>query len=88
MNSKKVAMVLTFAAALMALSARPSSAQQQLPPDRTSPCPVTHDCRSVTHGMQTQSGAGKPEPAKNIACPPGTVQIPNTNRCKVVSTGQ
>ena len=87
MNSGKAAAILILTAALMTLSSRPSSAQPQpqLPPDRTSPCPVTHDCRAVTHGMQTQSGAS--QPAKTVTCPPGTVQIPNTNRCKVLSPG-
>jgi hypothetical protein len=85
MNSaKRAAALMVFA---LALPSSAALAQQQLPPDQTSQCPVTHDCRAVAHGMQTQAPPGQPEPPRTITCPVGTVRIPNTNRCKVVSTG-
>ena len=53
-------------------------------PNSTTLCPVTHDCRPVGQGSQTKPVVPPTLPvAGTIQCPPGTYQIPNTNKCRV-----
>lgn len=56
---------------------------QTQPPNSTTLCPVTHDCRPVGQGAQEKRVVPAPPPAGIIQCPPGTYQIPNTNKCRV-----
>lgn len=59
-------------------------AQTQPPPNSTTLCPVTHDCRPVGPGTQTRPVVPPTMPVPGtIQCPPGTYQIPNTNKCRV-----
>jgi hypothetical protein len=55
---------------------------QTQPPNSTTLCPVTHDCRTVGQGA-LEKHAVPPPPVGTIQCPPGTYQVPNTNRCRV-----
>ena len=53
-------------------------------PNSTTLCPVTHDCRPVGQGTQTRPVVPPTLPTNGtIQCPPGTYQIPNTNKCRV-----
>jgi hypothetical protein len=45
-------------------------------------CPVTHGCRSVTHGMQPKHAAVTASSGP-VQCPPGTFLVPNTSKCRV-----
>jgi hypothetical protein len=54
------------------------------PPNSTTLCPITHDCRPVGQGTQTKPVVPPTLPVNGtIQCPPGTYQIPNTNKCRV-----
>jgi hypothetical protein len=45
-------------------------------------CPITHNCRPV--GTQPRPAVPPTMPTVGaIQCPPGTYQIPNTNKCRV-----
>jgi hypothetical protein len=51
-------------------------------PNSTTLCPITHDCRPV--GTQRKPAVPPTMPTVGtIQCPPGTYQIPNTNKCRV-----
>lgn len=72
-----------FAVAILLLGMGTASAQTQ-PPNSTTLCPITHDCRPVGVGTQTRPVVPPTTPVPGtIQCPPGTYQIPNTNKCRV-----
>ena len=71
---------LAFTAALLGVNA--AWAQTQ-PPNSTTLCPVTHDCRPVGQGAQDKHVVPPPPTVGTIQCPSGTYQVPNTNRCRV-----
>lgn len=77
-------MMRIWALAVMGLLLGASAAlgQTQLP-NSTTLCPVTHNCRPVGQGTQEKRVVPAPPPVGAIQCPPGTYQIPNTNRCRV-----
>ena len=52
-------------------------------PNSTTLCPITHNCRTVGQSAQEKHVVPAPSPAGPISCPPGTYQVPNTNRCRV-----
>ena len=67
----------------MLLGAGPAFAQAPAqPPNSTTLCPITHDCRPVGAGHKPVVPPTMPVPGV-IQCPPGTYQIPNTNKCRV-----
>jgi hypothetical protein len=75
--------VCVFTVAAMLLGVIAVTGQTQ-PPNSTTLCPVTHDCRTVGQGALEKRLVPAPAPpAGTIQCPPGTYQIPNTNRCRV-----
>jgi hypothetical protein len=51
-------------------------------PNSVNMCPVTHGCRTVSHGVQPRHAATTVT-AGPVQCPPGTYQLPNTNKCRV-----
>lgn len=56
----------------------------QRPPNSTTLCPITHDCRPVGQGTHGRPVVPPTMPVPGtIQCPPGTYQIPNTNKCRV-----
>ena len=69
---------------IMLLAALPAFAATA-PVNLSSRCPITHNCRRSA--MQALSGMVRPAGAR-LPCPQGTIAIPHTNRCKVLSTGQ
>ncbi len=71
-----------FAITAVLLGASAASGQTQ-PPNSTTLCPITHNCRTVGQGAQEKHVVQAPPPVGTIACPPGTYQVPNTNRCRV-----
>ena len=77
----------TFAVTMMVLDAGVAFAQtppQPQAPNSTTLCPVTHDCRPVGAGAQAKPMVPPSAPTNGvIQCPPGTYQIPNTNKCRV-----
>lgn len=73
---------LAFVAVVLDASA--SSGQPQIQaPNSTTLCPITHNCRTVGQGAQEKHVVPAPAPVGTIECPPGTYQVPNTNRCRV-----
>jgi hypothetical protein len=74
--------VCVYAVAALLFGAVAASGQTQ-PPNSTTLCPITHDCRTVGQGMPEKHVAPAPAPAGTVQCPPGTYQVPNTNRCRV-----
>ncbi len=75
--------VCVFTVVALSLGAIAASGQSQ-PPNSTTLCPVTHDCRTVGQGTQEKHLIPAPAPTiGTIQCPPGTYQVPNTNRCRV-----
>jgi hypothetical protein len=74
--------VCVYTVTALLLGAMAASGQTQ-PPNSTTLCPVTHDCRTVGQGAQEKHVVPAPAPAGAVQCPPGTYQIPNTNRCRV-----
>jgi len=73
---------LVFAIGTLALAESSALAQTQ-PPNSTTLCPITHNCRPVGQIAQEKRVVPAPPPVGTISCPPGTYQIPNTNRCRV-----
>jgi len=75
--------VLAVTTLLLGAGAALAQVQPQ-PPNSTTLCPVTHDCRPVGAANQTRPVLPSTAPAAGtIQCPPGTYQIPNTNKCRV-----
>jgi len=74
--------VCVYAITAMSIGAMAASGQTQSP-NSTTLCPITHDCRTVGQGAQEKHAVAAPAPAGTVQCPPGTYQIPNTNRCRV-----
>ena len=78
--------IWTFAMTAVLLGASAASGQtptQVQAPNSTTLCPITHNCRTVGQGAQEKHVVPAPPPVGTIACPPGTYQVPNTNRCRV-----
>lgn len=73
---------LAVTALLLGAGAALAQVQPQ-PPNSTTLCPVTHDCRPAGPANQTRPAAPTAPVAGTIQCPPGTYQIPNTNKCRV-----
>ncbi|HEX4117532.1 MAG TPA: hypothetical protein VHX99_01925 [Rhizomicrobium sp.] len=70
-----------FAVTALLLGASAALGQTQ-PPNSTTLCPITHNCRPV--GTQPRPAVPPTMPTVGaIQCPPGTYQIPNTNKCRV-----
>jgi len=75
--------ICIFTVTGMLLGALAASGQTQSP-NSTTLCPVTHDCRTIGQGAQEKHAVPAPlPPVGTIQCPPGTYQVPNTNRCRV-----
>ena len=76
-----------FAVTMLLLGAGGASAQapvQPQAPNSTTLCPITHNCRPAGVGTQTRPVVPPTMPVPGtIQCPPGTYQIPNTNKCRV-----
>jgi hypothetical protein len=74
-----------FAVTGLLLGAGASLAQtspQPQAPNSTTLCPITHNCRPVA--APPKPGVPPTMPTVGtIQCPPGTYQIPNTNKCRV-----
>ena len=76
--------IWAFAITAVVLAATAASGQTQIQaPNSTTLCPITHNCRTVGQGAQEKHVVPAPAPVGTIACPQGTYQIPNTNRCRV-----
>ncbi|HVW73003.1 MAG TPA: hypothetical protein VHC39_05150 [Rhizomicrobium sp.] len=77
--------ILAIAAMLLGAGTALAQTQPQPPaPNSTTLCPITHDCRPVGQGTQTRPVVPPTLPTHGvIPCPPGTYQIPNTNKCRV-----
>ena len=52
-------------------------------PNSTTLCPITHNCRPRAAGSQQKRVLPTTMTVGAIQCPPGTHQVPNTNRCRV-----
>jgi hypothetical protein len=74
--------VCVYTGMALLLGAMAASGQTQ-PPNSTTLCPITHDCRTIGQGAQEKHVVPTTPPAATVQCPPGTYQIPNTNRCRV-----
>jgi hypothetical protein len=76
-----VAVLLSGMGVAIAQMQTPVPAQ---PLNSTKLCPITHNCRP--EGISTQGKPVVPPTSQvvgTIQCPPGTYQIPNTNKCRV-----
>lgn len=75
----------TFAVTGVLLGCSAALAQTQpapQSPNSTTLCPITHNCRPVA--TPAKPGVPPTMPTNGvIQCPPGTYQIPNTNKCRV-----
>lgn len=76
-----------FAGTMVLLGAGTAFAQTQAPPqapNSTTLCPITHNCRPAGASAQGRPVVPPTMPVPGtIQCPPGTYQIPNTNKCRV-----
>jgi hypothetical protein len=72
--------------AVVLLSPGAAIAQTQAPvqpPNSTKLCPITHNCRPEAIGQGRPVVPPTSQVVGTIQCPPGTYQIPNTNKCRV-----
>jgi hypothetical protein len=75
---------LAVTATLLGAGAAFAQAQPQpAAPNSTTLCPITHDCRPVGQGKTRPVVPPTMPVPGTIQCPPGTYQIPNTNKCRV-----
>ena len=76
-----------FAGVSLMLGAAGALAQTQTQagaPNSTTLCPITHNCRPTGQGIAPKPVVPPTLPTVGtIQCPPGTYQIPNTNKCRV-----
>jgi hypothetical protein len=71
-----------FAVTTMLLGSAAAFAQAPAP-NSTKLCPITHNCRPLGQSAPQRHPSAVSPLVGAIQCPPGTYQLPNTNKCRV-----